>query len=63
MPSTILSTLVRHYGEPYGDSSAVPTFYVSQAARRHVTVALKMGRWRRRSFRCGYERYRAMRPR
>lgn len=36
----ILPTLVRHYGEPYGDSSAVPTYYVSQMTRQHVTVAL-----------------------
>src|SRR5918911_1787967 len=36
----VLPTLVRHYGEPYGDSSAVPTYYVAQLTRRHVTVAL-----------------------
>src|SRR5262245_42493342 len=36
----VLPTLVRHYGEPYGDSSAVPTYYVSNMTRRHVTVAL-----------------------
>src|SRR5262249_16452581 len=36
----ILPELVRHYGEPYGDSSAVPTYYVSQLTRQHVTVAL-----------------------
>lgn len=36
----ILPTLVRHYGEPYADSSAVPTYYVSQLTRQHVTVAL-----------------------
>src|ERR1700738_3982687 len=36
----ILPMLVRHYGEPYGDSSAIPTYYVSQLTRQHVTVAL-----------------------
>jgi asparagine synthase (glutamine-hydrolysing) len=36
----VLPTLVRHYGEPYGDSSAIPTYYVSQLTRQHVTVAL-----------------------
>lgn len=36
----LLPQLARHYGEPYADSSAVPSFFVSQAARRHVTVAM-----------------------
>jgi asparagine synthase (glutamine-hydrolysing) len=36
----ILPTLVEHYGEPYGDSSAVPSFYVARMTREHVTVAL-----------------------
>ena len=36
----VLPELVRHYGEPFGDSSAVPTWYVSQLTRRSVTVAL-----------------------
>ncbi len=36
----ILPRLVEHYGEPYGDSSAVPTYYLSQITRQHVTVAL-----------------------
>jgi asparagine synthase (glutamine-hydrolysing) len=39
----VLPTLVRHYGEPYGDSSAVPTYYVSKMTRQHVTVALEGG--------------------
>jgi len=36
----ILPRLVWHFDEPFGDSSAVPTWYVSQLGRRHVTVAL-----------------------
>src|SRR5207249_395551 len=36
----VLPTLVRHYGEPFGDSSAIPTYYVAQLTRQHVTVAL-----------------------
>ena len=36
----ILPKLARHYGEPFADSSAVPSFFVSAAARRHVIVAL-----------------------
>lgn len=37
---TMLPLVVKRYGEPFADSSAVPSFLVSQAARRHVTVAL-----------------------
>jgi asparagine synthase (glutamine-hydrolysing) len=29
-----------HFGEPFGDNSAIPTFYLCQMARKHVTVAL-----------------------
>ncbi|MFL5908429.1 MAG: asparagine synthase (glutamine-hydrolyzing) [Solirubrobacterales bacterium] len=36
----LLPALVRHYGEPYADSSAIPTFYLAELTRRHVTVAL-----------------------
>jgi asparagine synthase (glutamine-hydrolysing) len=51
----ILPKLVRHYGEPYADSSAVPTYYVSQMTRAEVTVALN-GDGGDESF-AGYERY------
>ena len=37
---SILPKLVRMYGEPFADPSAVPTFYVSELARQHVVVAL-----------------------
>ena len=36
----ILPRIVRHYGEPFADPSAVPSFYVAEMARREVTVAL-----------------------
>ena len=36
----ILPELVRHYGEPFGDASAVPTYYVSRMARAAVPMVL-----------------------
>ncbi|HXH07674.1 MAG TPA: asparagine synthase (glutamine-hydrolyzing) [Vicinamibacterales bacterium] len=36
----ILDDLVEHFDEPFGDSSAIPTWYVSALARAHVTVVL-----------------------
>jgi asparagine synthase (glutamine-hydrolysing) len=36
----VLPTLVRHYGEPYADSSAIPSYYLAKLTRQHVTVAL-----------------------
>jgi asparagine synthase (glutamine-hydrolysing) len=36
----LLPRIVRHYGEPFADSSAIPSFYLAELTRRHVTVAL-----------------------
>ena len=36
----IFPKLVWHYNEPYADASAIPTYYLSEMARRYVTVAL-----------------------
>ena len=36
----ILDQLVSHFDEPFADSSAIPTWYVSELARKHVTVVL-----------------------
>ena len=36
----LVPRLVRHYGEPFADSSAIPSFQLAELARRHVTVAL-----------------------
>jgi asparagine synthase (glutamine-hydrolysing) len=36
----ILPTLVRHYGEPFADSSSIATYHVARLTREHVTVAL-----------------------
>lgn len=55
----LLFDLVRHYGQPYGDSSAIPTWHLCQETRRHVTVALS-GDGGDELF-CGYRRYVARR--
>ena len=36
----LVQRLIRHFDEPFGDSSAIPTFIVSEFAARHVKVAL-----------------------
>ena len=38
--AALVPELVRHYGEPFADSSAIPTYYVAREARKVVTVAL-----------------------
>ena len=54
----ILDQLVWHYDEPFGDSSAIPTWYLCEQTRKHVTVALS-GDGGDELF-AGYERYRAL---
>lgn len=36
----VINKLVWHFDEPFADSSAIPTYYVSKTAKEHVTVAL-----------------------
>jgi asparagine synthase (glutamine-hydrolysing) len=38
--AAVLPDVVRHFGEPFGDSSALAVWYLAQLTRKHVTVAL-----------------------
>ncbi len=55
---SVLDDIIRFCDEPFGDSSAVPTYYLSRMTREHVTVALA-GDGGDESF-GGYRRYRAV---
>lgn len=55
---SILDDLVWHFDEPFGDSSAIPTWYLCKWTREHVTVALS-GDGGDELF-AGYDRYRAL---
>ncbi len=55
---SVLPELVRHYGEPYADSSALPTYYLSKMTSGFVKVALS-GDGGDESF-AGYDRYYAL---
>lgn len=36
----LVERLVEHHDQPFGDSSAIPTYLLSELTRKHVTVAL-----------------------
>lgn len=38
--ASALPDLAAHYGEPFGDASALPVWYLARLSRQHVTVAL-----------------------
>ena len=54
-PSEIFPKLIWHYNEPFADSSAIPSMYLAEMTRQHVTVALN-GDGGDENF-AGYDRY------
>jgi asparagine synthase (glutamine-hydrolysing) len=67
---SIIEKLVWHFDEPFADASAIPTYYVSQMARKNVTVALSgdggdeifAGYIRRYSLSCAENEWREVLP-
>ena len=55
----LIDDMVWHYDQPFGDSSAIPSFHVARITRPHVTVVLN-GDGGDESF-AGYDRYRLSR--
>jgi asparagine synthase (glutamine-hydrolysing) len=53
--SGVIESIVRSFDEPFADDGAIPSYYVCQTARQHVTVALS-GLGGDEAF-LGYERY------
>ncbi len=56
---SLVDRLIEHFGQPFADSSAIPTYLLSQFTRKSVTVALS-GDGGDEVF-AGYETYRAWR--
>jgi asparagine synthase (glutamine-hydrolysing) len=55
----LIEDIIWHYDQPFGDSSAVPSFHIARVTRPHVTVVLN-GDGGDESF-AGYDRYRLSR--
>jgi asparagine synthase (glutamine-hydrolysing) len=51
----LLPKMVRHFGEPFADSSAIPAYHLARVTRQHVTVVLSGDGGD--ELLCGYNRY------